>query len=79
MAQELPVRLRVLVPAVDVDISGDDEFRPGCVLVARNGMKSEVGNTGAGGMRGTIVAAVVVMIAVVAVAERGRSRGGGHG
>ena len=48
MAQELPVRLRVLVPAVEVAISGDEEFKPGCVLVARNGTKSKIVNTGEG-------------------------------
>ena len=45
MAQELPVRLRVLVPAVENAISGD-AFRPGDVLVARSGKTSEIGNTG---------------------------------
>ncbi|CAM9408482.1 unnamed protein product, partial [Laminaria digitata] len=45
MAQELPVRLRVLVPAVEVAIGGDDEFKPGCVLVARDGTKSKIGST----------------------------------
>lgn len=45
MSQQLPVRLRVLVPAVENSIAGD-AFRPGDVIIARNGKSSEIGNTG---------------------------------
>lgn len=45
MSQNLPVRLRVLVPAVENAIDGD-AFRPGDVIVARSGKTSEIGNTG---------------------------------
>ncbi|CAM9743832.1 unnamed protein product [Ascophyllum nodosum] len=48
MSQELPVRLRVLVPAVENAISGG-AFRPGDVIVARNGKTTEIGNTDAEG------------------------------
>ena len=44
----LPIRLRVLIPAVENSISGD-AFRPGDVLVARNGKTTEIGNTDAEG------------------------------
>ena len=48
MRAKLPVRLRVLVAAVENSISGD-AFRPGDVLVARNGKTTEIGNTDAEG------------------------------
>ena len=48
MAAQLPVRLRVLIAAVENSISGD-AFRPGDVLVARDGTTTEVGNTDAEG------------------------------
>ena len=48
MDARLPVRLRVLVPAVENAVSGD-AFRPGDVLVARNGKTTEIGNTDAEG------------------------------
>ena len=48
MARGLPVRLRVLIAAVENAISGD-AFRPGDVLVARNGKTTEIGNTDAEG------------------------------
>ena len=48
MDAKLPVRLRVLVAAVENSISGD-AFRPGDVLVARNGKTTEIGNTDAEG------------------------------
>ncbi len=48
MAAELPVRLRVLVPAVENSISGN-AFRPGDILQSRNGMSVEIGNTDAEG------------------------------
>ena len=48
MAAELPVRLRVLVPAVENAVSGV-AFRPGDVLRTRKGLTVEVGNTDAEG------------------------------
>ncbi|GGK25199.1 leucyl aminopeptidase family protein [Salinarimonas ramus] len=48
MAANLPVRLRVLVPAVENSISGDS-FRPGDVLASRKGLTVEIGNTDAEG------------------------------
>ena len=48
MAAELPVRLRVLIPAVENSISGD-AFRPLDVLSTRKGLTVEVGNTDAEG------------------------------
>jgi leucyl aminopeptidase len=48
MAARLPVRLVVLVPAVENAISGD-AMRPGDVLASRKGLSIEVGNTDAEG------------------------------
>jgi len=48
MDSGLPIRLRVLIAAVENSISGD-AFRPGDVLVARNGKTTEIGNTDAEG------------------------------
>lgn len=48
MAAGLPVRLVVLIPAVENAISAD-AMRPGDVLDSRNGMTIEVGNTDAEG------------------------------
>ena len=48
MAQKLPVRLRVLVPAVENAVSGN-AFRPLDVLQTRKGLTVEVGNTDAEG------------------------------
>lgn len=48
MSTDLPIRLRVLIPAADNSISGN-AFRPGDVLPSRNGMTVEVGNTDAEG------------------------------
>ena len=48
MAAKLPVRLAVLVPAVENAISGD-AMRPGDVLASRKGLSIEVGNTDAEG------------------------------
>ena len=48
MATRLPVRLRVLVPAVENAISGR-AFRPGDVLTSRKGLTVEIGNTDAEG------------------------------
>ncbi|CAA7624373.1 Leucyl aminopeptidase [Magnetospirillum sp. UT-4] len=48
MAAKLPVRLRVLIPAVENAVSGD-AMRPLDVLQTRKGMSVEVGNTDAEG------------------------------
>ncbi len=48
MDARLPVRLRVLVPAVENAISGD-AYRPGDVLTSRKGLTVEIGNTDAEG------------------------------
>jgi len=48
MASGLPVRLRVLVPAVENSVSGD-AFRPGDVLRSRKGKTVEIENTDAEG------------------------------
>ena len=48
MALKLPVRLAVLVPAVENAIAGD-AMRPGDVLASRKGLSIEVGNTDAEG------------------------------
>lgn len=48
MAAGLPVRLRVLIPAVENAISGS-AFRPGDVLASRKGLSVEIGNTDAEG------------------------------
>jgi leucyl aminopeptidase len=48
MAAGLPVRLRVLIPAVENAIAGA-AFRPGDVFTARNGLTVEIGNTDAEG------------------------------
>jgi len=48
MARRIPVRLRVLIPAVENAISGA-AFRPGDVLTSRKGLTVEIGNTDAEG------------------------------
>ena len=48
MMRRLPVRLQVLIPAVENSI-GPDAFRPGDVLTMRNGMTVEIDNTDAEG------------------------------
>lgn len=48
MDAKLPVRLRVLIPAVENAVSGD-AFRPGDILRTRKGITVEVGNTDAEG------------------------------
>jgi leucyl aminopeptidase len=48
MDAKLPVRLRVLVPAVENAVSGN-AFRPGDILRTRKGITVEVGNTDAEG------------------------------
>ncbi len=48
MGAGLPVRLRVLIPAVENAISGN-AFRPGDILTSRKGLSVEIGNTDAEG------------------------------
>ena len=48
MAAKIPVRLRVLIPAVENAIAGN-AFRPGDVLRSRKGLTVEIGNTDAEG------------------------------
>jgi leucyl aminopeptidase len=48
MRTNLPLRLRVLIPAAENSIAGN-AFRPGDVLPSRNGMTVEIGNTDAEG------------------------------
>nr|WP_321454527.1 leucyl aminopeptidase family protein [uncultured Cohaesibacter sp.] len=48
MSAQLPVRLRVLIPAVENSVGGD-AFRPGDVLQSHKGLTVEIGNTDAEG------------------------------
>ncbi len=48
MALKLPVRLRLLIPAVENAISAD-AFRPGDIVRSRKGLTVEIGNTDAEG------------------------------
>ena len=48
MAANLPVRLRILVPAADNNISGN-AFRPGDIIKSRAGLTVEIANTDAEG------------------------------
>ncbi len=48
MAAKLPVRLRVLIPAVENSVAGN-AFRPSDVIKSRKGMSVEIGNTDAEG------------------------------
>ena len=48
MKLELPVQLRVLIPAVENAVSSN-AFRPGDILTARNGLTVEINNTDAEG------------------------------
>lgn len=48
MMRRLPIRLQVLIPAVENSI-GPDAFRPGDVLTMRNGLTVEIDNTDAEG------------------------------
>jgi leucyl aminopeptidase len=48
MGHGLPVRLRVLIPAVENAISGN-AYRPGDVIATRKGLSVEIGNTDAEG------------------------------
>jgi len=48
MDAKLPVRLRVMIPAIENSISGAS-YRPGDVLISRKGLSVEIGNTDAEG------------------------------
>ncbi len=48
MQARLPMRLHLLIPAVENAIAGN-AFRPGDVLISRNGLSVEIGNTDAEG------------------------------
>ena len=48
MTSRLPVRLHLLIPAVENAVSGDS-FRPGDILRSRKGLTVEIGNTDAEG------------------------------
>jgi len=48
MDAKLPVRLRVMIPAVENSVSGAS-YRPGDVLISRKGLTVEIGNTDAEG------------------------------
>ncbi len=48
MAEKLPVRLRLLVPAVE-NSPGDCAYRPGDIIQTRKGISVEIGNTDAEG------------------------------
>ena len=48
MEAKLPVRLRVMIPAVENSVSGA-AYRPGDVLISRKGLSVEIGNTDAEG------------------------------
>jgi leucyl aminopeptidase len=48
MDQKLPVRLHLLIPAVENAIAGN-AFRPGDILISRKGLSVEIGNTDAEG------------------------------
>ncbi|MEM7621002.1 MAG: leucyl aminopeptidase family protein [Pseudomonadota bacterium] len=48
MSAQLPIQLRVLIPAAENSIAGN-AFRPGDILPSRQGMNVEIGNTDAEG------------------------------
>ncbi len=48
MSQKLPVRLRVLIPAVENAVAGN-AFRPGDIFTSRKGLTVEINNTDAEG------------------------------
>jgi leucyl aminopeptidase len=48
MQSRLPVRLHLIIPAVENAVSGD-AFRPGDILASRKGLSVEIGNTDAEG------------------------------
>ena len=48
MEYRLPVRLQLLIPAVENSVSGN-AYRPGDVISTRKGLSVEIGNTDAEG------------------------------
>ena len=48
MAERLPVRLHLLIPAVENAVSGN-AYRPGDILTSRKGLTVEIDNTDAEG------------------------------
>jgi len=66
MRLELPVHLRVYIPAVENAISGD-AYRPSDILTTRNGTTVEIGNTDA---EGRIVLSDALTLAAEEDAER---------
>jgi leucyl aminopeptidase len=48
MARQLPIRLQVLIPAVENSV-GSNAYRPGDILTMRNGLTVEIDNTDAEG------------------------------
>ena len=48
MSYRLPVRLQLLIPAVENSVAGN-AYRPGDVIVSRKGLSVEIGNTDAEG------------------------------
>ena len=48
IAAKIPVRLRVLIPAVENSVDGES-FRPGDIIKTRKGLSVEIGNTDAEG------------------------------
>ena len=62
MALELPLQLRVLIPAVENAVSGN-AFRPGDILTSRKGLTVEINNTDAEGR--------LVLADALALAEEG--------
>ena len=48
MATDMPIRLRVLIPAVENAVAGN-AFRPGDILTSRKGLSVEINNTDAEG------------------------------
>ena len=63
MALKLPLRLRVLIPAVENAVDGS-AFRPGDVLTSRKGLTVEINNTDAEGR--------LVLADALALADEGR-------
>ncbi len=63
MAADLPLQLRVLIPAVENSVSGS-AFRPGDILTSRKGLTVEINNTDAEGR--------LVLADALALADEGK-------
>ncbi len=63
MALKLPLRLRVLIPAVENSVAGN-AFRPGDILTSRKGLTVEINNTDAEGR--------LVLADALALADEGK-------